>query len=583
MFNFSDQSIYTARQIHFSWYDYCLFLVMLGSSVAIGIYFGCFGKKQNSAKEYLLGGKTMKVVPIAISLVASHVSGVTVLAIPADVYKFGSNYGLVFISIALTNLLAAYVTMPIFHKLQITSTYEYLQMRFDSKTRLMASLLFSIATLLYLPIVIYGPALALAQVTPINLHLINPIICAICIFYTTIGGLKAVVWTDTLQFGAMLGAIVAVLFLGISVVGGLGTVFNRSREGGRFDIDFDLDPTKRDSFWAVVIGWTMNWIPHVAINQGAVQKCLSLPTLNDVKIAMLLFGIGTVFCKAASVLTGLIMYATYHDCDPFLLNRVHKNDQLLPYYIMDVANQIPGLSGLFIAGVFCAGLSTLSAQMNSFSGIIYQDFVSRFMPRDISDEKVSNMLRLIVVVVGIISTTLVLVVEHLGGILALSIAFSGITSGPLLGLFTMGMIFPFANSKGALIGSVCSLLIGCGIMVGNRIYQAAGILTYIPKPTSIEGCVANVTNIASNTTIPNGGQYVFILFRVSHYYYTLIGMFVVLAVGLPISWFTGKEKDVNKELITPWMHWAIPKTSTEKLPVYDLGMKEELKKLYASN
>lgn len=69
-----------------------------------------------------------------------------------------------------------------------------------------------------------------------------------------------------------------------------------------------------------------------------------------------LFAIGTAFCKAASVLTGLIIYATYYDCDPFTLKRVKKNDQLLPYFIMDVANKIPGLPGLFIAGVFCAAL-----------------------------------------------------------------------------------------------------------------------------------------------------------------------------------------------------------------------------------
>lgn len=96
-------------------------------------------------------------------LLHSHVSGVTVLSIPADIYKYGSNYAMIFFGIPITCLIAAVITMPVFHKLQITSTYEYLQLRFDTKTRLIASFLYNIAMILYLPIVIYGPALALSQ------------------------------------------------------------------------------------------------------------------------------------------------------------------------------------------------------------------------------------------------------------------------------------------------------------------------------------------------------------------------------------------------------------------------------------
>lgn len=85
--------------------------------------------------------------------------------------------------------------------------------------------------------------------------------------------------------------------------------------------------------------------------------------------------------------------------------------------------------------------------MNSLSGTIYEDFVSRYMPKNITEKQVSNILKLIVVIIGVIATSLVLVVEHLGGILPLSIAVSGVTSGPLLGLFALGMLFPSANSK----------------------------------------------------------------------------------------------------------------------------------------
>lgn len=92
-------------------------------------------------------------------------------------------------------------------------------------------------------------------------------------------------------------------------------------------------------------------------------------------------------------------------------------------------------------------LSTLSAVMNSLSGTIYEDFVSRFMPQDITQRQVSNILKLIVLIIGISCTAMVYVVEHMGGLLPLAISLQGITTGPKLALFTLGMLVPFVNAK----------------------------------------------------------------------------------------------------------------------------------------
>jgi sodium-coupled monocarboxylate transporter 8/12 len=223
-------------KVSFSWYDYILFSVMLVFSALIGIYFGCFGSKQSTANEYLMGGKTMKVIPIAISLVASHTSGITLLALPADIYRYGAGYWLGGFSMAILCVITVYVYLPVFYNLQIVSTYEYLERRFDNRTRLFASFLYAISVLLYLPIVVYIPALAFSAATGINVHFITPVVCGICIFYTTIGGLKAVVWTDTLQFTVTVGAIATVSVLGVKSAGGFMEVWNKALEGERLDI-----------------------------------------------------------------------------------------------------------------------------------------------------------------------------------------------------------------------------------------------------------------------------------------------------------------------------------------------------------
>lgn len=128
------------------------------------------------------------------------------------------------------------------------------------------------------------------------------------------------------------------------------------------------------------------------------------------------------------------MYAKYSDCDPFTTGAVSRNDELLPHYVIDVAGNVPGLSGLFIAGVVSAGLryaclysrkhsnfrkvnsSTLSAFLNCLSGTIYEDFIVKFMPAGTSEKSASNTLKLIVAVTGTLCTLLVFVVEHMGGI-----------------------------------------------------------------------------------------------------------------------------------------------------------------------
>jgi Na+/proline symporter len=126
-----------------------------------------------------------------------------------------------------------YIYLPVFYELQLTSSFTYLEKRYDRSVRLTASLIYALQMIIYIPIVIYVPALAFGQVTGISLHIISPIICAICIFYTTVGGLRAVVWTDTLQFVMMMFAIVMVIFLGLADVGGFSKMWQTAENGGR--------------------------------------------------------------------------------------------------------------------------------------------------------------------------------------------------------------------------------------------------------------------------------------------------------------------------------------------------------------
>lgn len=569
----SDIDIENEVHIWFSWYDYLLFSLMLGLSALIGVYFAfCTKKKQVTADEYLLGGKEMTVFPIALSLTASAISGTTLLAVPTDIYRYGTTYGFLCISVLFASAAAYKIYIPVFHKLQLISTYEYLELRFNKYLRLLSSFLFTLSVLLILPLVIYAPALAFAQATGINVYVISSLVSVVCIFYTTIGGLKAVVWTDALQFVLMVGAVVVVLILGVNSVGGIGEVFSRAYEGDRFSYDYDLDPTKRDTVWAIIIGSQLASIGHVAIGQSCVQKFLALPTMKDVRKALCWFIFGADLMIAFSVLTGIIIYAKYAYCDPVTNGKIQRHDQILPLYIMEIAENVPGLSGLYISGIVSAGLSTLSAYLNCLAGTVYEDFISPFMSDKISQKAVSRILKALVVVIGIIGTISIPLFDKLkSSILPIQFSLMGITLGPLVGLFSLGMMVPMANAKGAITGGLSSLIIMSVIVIKSQIYQFQNLITYPAKTISIEGC-ENV----SNATLPTIMQSISpefepsFLFRITYWYYGIMGCLIVFIVGIPMSYLTKSKTDkiVNRDLITPIMQWALKDESLKQDKLY---------------
>ncbi|GJQ68446.1 hypothetical protein Trydic_g17029 [Trypoxylus dichotomus] len=497
-------------------YDEVAELVNLKNAL-VGVYYG-FIKKQNTAQDYLLGGKEMKVWPISMSLVS----------------------------------------------------------RFNNKVRIFASFLYALSVSLFLPVVIYTPALALGQVTSLNVHLITPIVCGVCIFYTTLGGLRAVVLTDVIQFGVMFGSLLVVIAIGVWSGGGFGTILKNSYTHGQLDISFDLDFLKRDTFWAVIIGQSAQLVSYFGVGQGSVQKFLSLPSFEDIKTSLIWSTFGIAVIQALSVFCGVLMFSKYINCDPLQANVIKSHDQILPLYVMEEVSFIPGLCGLFISGIFSAGLSTLSALMNCLAATIYEDFVSPFVPKGTSQKKVSQYLKLIVVILGIESTAMVYVVEKMGGIVQLTLSFSGVTSGPILGLFCAGMLLPQVTAKGALAGGIISVCVMGWIILTSQWYKMKGVITYPVTLLSTDGCNDTIIDTVNNTVTNlvqtiNGmpaAEEPFFIYKVSFYWYAIMGLLMVVLTSLVISYFTEHEKPLNKDCISPIMHFLI-NDKYEGPPDYD--------------
>ncbi|XP_046397337.1 sodium-coupled monocarboxylate transporter 1-like [Ischnura elegans] len=562
----------------FSPVDYAVFCTMLGMSATIGIYFAfCARQKQNTTSEYLMGGKKMGIIPVSLSLVASLISGITLLGFPAEIYVYGTLFTVFHIGIAFAAIPIALVFVPVYYKLQVTSCYEYLERRFDRKVRLLGAALYCINSILYIPIVIYMPALAFSQVSGFDIHLITPVVCLVCIFYTSLGGLKAVVWTDSLQVVLMFGSMMAVIFIGTYKIGGIGTVFERSNEGDRIEFfNMSFDPTIRHTFWNIIFGYFFSWTNNCSTNQGIVQRFLAMPSMKRAQIIVLIYTIGTIILTLISCYAGLLIYATYYDCDRLAAKIVRAPDQLLPYFVMDVARLLPGLPGLFIAGVFSAALSTMSTGLNAMSGVIYEGLIKPCFKVAPSEARASCTMKVLCAVIGIFCVFMVYIVEHLGAVVQLSVSFGGVTSGPSLSMFVMGMFLPWANSMGAFTGGLTGLLVmGC-ISFGTQYAKATGQLKYPEKPMSTAGCILPPTQAPMSTLVPlvfdstvswnstlesatvgpSEIEAPWPIFQLSYTLYCLVGLTISLTVGMIVSFLTGPTQleDVHIDLLTPVVH-----------------------------
>lgn len=604
----------------FSVPDYIVFAGMLSISAGIGVYYGCFGSKQNTTKEFLMGGRSMKVLPVSLSVLASFMSAITLLGTPAEMYQYGTQYWIIIIGYVFLIPATCYLYLPTFYNLQLTSAYEYLERRFNKLVRTLGSVTFSIQMMLYMAIVLYAPSLALSQVTGIHVWASVLSIGIVCTFYTTVGGIKAVVWTDVFQVLIMFAAMFVVVFKGATDVGGWDFVFRVNREGERLELfNFDTDPTERHTVWNLVIGGYFTWLAVYGVNQAMVQRYLTLPTMKAAQAAIWINLPGLSLLLSITCLAGLVIYAKYHGCDPRTAGLIEAPDQLFPLFVMDTLGFLPGMPGLFVAGIFSGALSTVSSGVNSLAAVTLEDLIKAYIKPDISELWATRITKILAMVYGVIAILLVAVAQNLGNVLQAALSLFGMLGGPLLGLFTLGMFFPWANSVGSIIGLLSGLVISFWIGFGAFIYKP----TYYMPPISTEECASVIGDLTGNSTL-NGTEIgeaeafpispihfdnntsiiletiaaafnnytirsasdatqngVRQLYRLSYMWYSAVGCVVVIVAGLLTSFLTGatNPKDLDPGLICPvfdLMFPWLPKGIRKKLR-FGVGMNYEAK------
>ncbi|KAH8293443.1 hypothetical protein KR054_000567, partial [Drosophila jambulina] len=446
-------------------------------------------------------------------------------------------------------------------------------MRYGAGIRNLGSALFIVGTMVWLPVCLYVPAITYNQVTGTGIHVITPIVCTICTFYTCVGGLKAVVWTDVIQSFVMFGSILAVCIKGTIDVGGLGVVLQRNEDGGRLNMpEWTWDPTVRLSMLSVILGGTLHKIQSSDVNQVSIQRFLSLPSYDHAKWCMFVFTLLLMFLLSCCNYMGLVSYAVYHDCDPISTKLAAASDQLPSLLMMRTLGSLPGLPGLFVAGVFSAALSSLSTGLNSLACVITQDIVKPLLRKPLTERQTAFWLRAIVIVLGFSCIGLVNIVEKLGMVVPLATTTAAVSMGPLLGIYSMGVGLPWVKGKSVMVGSLVSFLALAWICVKAQWGQMHGEIRYPKLPVSVDGCDYAFDNVTVQETIHGYRPSERNIYHLSFFWYTALGGVICTVVSLLASVIFGWE-DLNKmdpALITPCMRRFLPNKNYEAVNMQDL-------------
>ncbi|PIO40856.1 Sodium-coupled monocarboxylate transporter 1 [Aquarana catesbeiana] len=548
----------------FTVWDYVVFALMLLISAVIGIYYAFAGGGQKTSKDFLMGGRSMTAVPVALSLTASFMSAVTVLGTPSEVYRFGAMFSVFAITYTFTVLISSEVFLPVFYRLGITSTYEYLELRFNKLVRLIGTILFIIQTNLANHGQILSKCCYMATVT--GFHLWGAVVATgvVCTFYCTLGGLKAVVWTDVFQVGIMVAGFSSVIIRAVVVQGGIGPILNDSYYGDRLNFwDFNPSPLQRHSFWTIVVGGTFTWTGIYGVNQSQVQRYIACKTRFQAKMSLYVNLLGLWAILSCAVLSGLAMYSIYKDCDPWSAKFVSAPDQLMPYLALDILRDFPGLPGLFVACAYSGTLSTVSSSINALAAVTVEDLIKPYF-KSLSETKLSWISKGASLLYGAICIGMAALASLMGGLLQAALSIFGMVGGPLLGLFSLGIIFPFTNPIGALTGLLVGFTISLWVGIGAQIYPPLPISS-LPKFLSTEGCnfstnanrtlttaLPTVTGILSETQAQLGERpdLADSWYSLSYLYFSTIGTIVTVVVGIIVSLATGGLKqNINREFL----------------------------------
>ncbi len=456
--------------------DATIVIVYLLAVVLMGVW---MGRGQKDLSDYLLGGRDLPWWAILGSIVATETSTATFLSVPGIAFAMGGDLRFLQIAFGFVcgRIIVAWILLPLYFRGEIFSAYEVLDQRFGGATKQVASMMFLVARNLGDGLRLLLAGIALEKVLGVDLHYCIVAVGVATIVYTFFGGMKAVIWSDCLQFVVyMIGGAIAMFLLIRSYPGGIGEFIEFGQANGKFRLfDFRLVSTdgfsfwsEKYTFWAGLLGGTVLTLGTHGTDQMMVQRYLAAPTQRDASRALIVSGFVVFAQFLLFLLLGVALAGFYSFIQP---QQFERADQVFASYIVDY---LPvGLIGFTLAAVFAAAMSTLSSSLNSSATAAVNDFYLPLAQRRGEDPSTKLMLkrsRQFTIFFGFLQIGIGIGASHISeSVVNDALAIAGFTAGILLGVFLLGVFTRTAHQSGTLVGVTVAIVVLTYVKFGTTI------------------------------------------------------------------------------------------------------------------
>ncbi len=449
------------------------YVIIVAYLIGIAIFGMVKGGKQKTSKDYFQGSGSVQWWAVCFSIVAAETSTLTFISIPGLAYLTNLNFLQVTIGYLLGRIVIASILLPSYFKGDLSTAYQFLEQRFGGKTRSFASIVFIFTRLAADGVRLFATAIPLKLMLDINYPLAIIIIAVIALTYTYVGGVKGVIWVDVIQMIIYLGgALIALGFLVFDFLpDGFNSIVSAASMENKMEIfnlgfsgGFSEFFAKPYTLLAGVLGGAFLSMASHGTDQLIVQRLLTTKSLEEGKKAIIGSGVLVIIQFALFLVVGLGLYAFYGTYNLAEIG-ISKSDEIFPMFII---KQLPvGISGIIIAGLFAAALSTLAGSISALSSSTMLDLYKPFtgINDEVKELKISRYFTIMWAVLLIGSAFFFMTSPQTVVELALSIA--SFTYGGLLGTFLLGLLNKKAKQEDALAGFTAGIFIMITVITLN--------------------------------------------------------------------------------------------------------------------
>ena len=477
--------------VHFGWINWSILLLFLAGTTLIG---HLLKGDTTSIRGFFLGGRSMPWWAVGGSIVATQASALTFIAVPAAVFMDGGDltYLQMTFGFILGNVLMALIFIKAYYREEIYSPYDFMGKRLDPRVSQLARLLFMVGAVLSQGVRFLSTALVLSVVTGLSLGACILIIGVFSVIWTLLGGITTVIWTDVVQFCVFtLGALFSLFWIVGSIPGGLSEILAIADDKAKLAIiDLSLDPRKTYTLWVGLFGCSIFQLGQNAIDQVSTQRLMCCRSARDAQKSLILAagGVSMTYLMLAVGL-GIIAFYHIHPMPQETASLISaETDRIFPYFI--VTEMPPGISGLIIAALFAAGISTLDSALAALSQTFIAGIYRPFIVKDADESHYLKASRGAVVLWAAVLSVLALFFHTLSseGLLKLGLKVPGYVYGSLLGISFLALV-----GKGSWKGILAGTIVSTGAVI---LLQIAGISFFWWYPVACIVLIAVVMTVS---------------------------------------------------------------------------------------